>query len=408
MFYRRIAALTAVAAIALAACSPAASTAPSASTGGGTETTAPASAPASAAADKCVVGVSWNNFQQPRWAAKDRPSMQRVITDAGGTFIDFDANLSSTQQLTDVQTLINQGMKVLVLLAADDKVGAAAVKLATDNGIPVIAYDRLIEDASTLYLSFNNTDVGVAEATAMLAKVPPGTTDKPANYVLIKGHPGDANAKTFLPAGWDQAGLKAAVDAGTIKILNNPPDGTFTDDWDTTKAQNNMEAIIDAANQSKQKIDAVLAENDSTALGVANALKAKSYGNVPISGQDGDTANLQNVAAGIQYVDVWKDANQLGKAAGAAALQLCEDPTIANVKLPDGVVDAASAPAKGNAVVDFTTPGGNTVKSLILTVQPVIQDSLQKILDAKWLTKAVLCQKAILPENAANAAAVCK
>jgi len=169
-----------------------------------------------------------------------------------------------------------------------------------------------------------------------------------------------------------------------------------------------MEAIIDAANQSKQKIDAVLAENDSTALGVANALKAKSYGNVPISGQDGDTANLQNVAAGIQYVDVWKDANQLGKAAGAAALQLCEDPTIANVKLPDGVVDAASAPAKGNAVVDFTTPGGNTVKSLILTVQPVIQDSLQKILDAKWLTKAVLCQKAILPENAANAAAVCK
>ena len=109
MFYRRVAALTAVAAIALAACSPAASTAPSASTGGGTETTAPATAPASAAADKCIVGVSWNNFQQPRWAAKDRPSMQRTVTDGGGMFLDFDANLSNTQQLTDVQTLINQG-----------------------------------------------------------------------------------------------------------------------------------------------------------------------------------------------------------------------------------------------------------------------------------------------------------
>jgi len=68
-----------------------------------------------------------------------------------------------------------------------------------------------------------------------------------------------------------------------------------------------MEAIIDAANQSGDKIDAVLAENDSTALGVAAALKNKSYGIVPISGQDGDTANLQNVAAGIQYVDVWKN-----------------------------------------------------------------------------------------------------
>src|SRR4249920_1382304 len=168
MFYRRIAALTAVAAIALAACSPAASTAPSASTGGGTETTAPATAPASVAADQCIVGVSWNNFQQPRWAAKDRPSMQRTITDGGGLFLDFDANLSNTQQLTDVQTLINQGADVIVLLAQDDKAGAGVVKLAADNGIPVIAYDRLIEDPSVLYLSFNNTDVGNAEATAML------------------------------------------------------------------------------------------------------------------------------------------------------------------------------------------------------------------------------------------------
>jgi D-xylose transport system substrate-binding protein len=326
--------------------------------------------------------------------------MQRVVTDGGGLFLDFDANLSNTQQLTDVQTLINQGADVIVLLAQDDKAGAEVVKLAADNNIPVIAYDRLIEDPSVLYLSFNNTDVGVAEATEMLKKVPPGTADKPANYVLIKGDPGDANAKTFLPAGWDQAGLKAAVDAGTIKILADQ----FTDAWDTTKAQNNMEAIIDAANASGDKIDAILAENDSTALGVAAALKNKSYGNVPISGQDGDTANLQNVAAGIQYVDVWKDSNQLGKAAGAAALQLCEGKTIAEVAVPDGVLDAASAP-DNLAVQDFTTPGGNTVKSLILKVQPITQENLQKILDAKWLTKEVLCKNATDP---ATAAPVCK
>ncbi len=394
MLYRRVAALAATAAIVALGCAPAAS--PSASTGGVTET-AP---PASVAPDQCIVGVSWNNFQQPRWAAKDRPSMQRVVTEGGGLFLDFDANLSNTQQLTDVQTLINQGADVIVLLAQDDKAGAEVVKLAAENNIPVIAYDRLIEDPSVLYLSFNNTDVGVAEATAMLAKVPPGTADKPANYVLIKGDPGDANAKTFLPAGWDQAGLKAAVDAGTIKILADQ----FTDAWDTTKAQNNMEAIIDAANQSGDKIDAVLAENDSTALGVAAALKNKSYGNVPISGQDGDTANLQNVAAGIQYVDVWKDSNQLGKAAGAAALQLCEGKTIAEVVVPDGVLDAASAP-DNLAVQDFTTPGGNTVKSMILKVQPITQENLQKILDAKWLTKEVLCKNATDP---ATAAPVCK
>ena len=123
-------------------------------------------------------------------------------------FIDFDANLSNTQQLTDVQTLINQGADVIVLLAQDDKAGAEVVKLATQNNIPVIAYDRLIEDPSVLYLSFNNTDVGKAEAEAMLKKVPKG------NYVLIKGDPGDANASKFLPAGWDEAGLKDKVDCG--------------------------------------------------------------------------------------------------------------------------------------------------------------------------------------------------
>jgi len=324
--------------------------------------------------------------------------MQKAVVDGGGIFLDFDANLSNTQQLTDVQTLINQGADVIVLLAQDDKAGAEVVKLAAQNNVPVIAYDRLIEDPSVLYLSFNNTDVGVAEATAMLAKVPKG------NYVLIKGDPGDANAKTFLPAGWDNAGLKDKVASGDIKILNNPPDGTFTDAWDTTKATNNMEAIIDAANASGDKIDAVLAENDSTALGVAAALKNKSYGIVPISGQDGDTANLQNVAAGIQYVDVWKDANQLGKAAGEAALQLCAGKKIADVVLPSGALDAASAP-DNLAVQDFVTPGGNTVKSLILKVQPITQDNLQKILDAKWLTKDVLCKNAT---DAATAAPVCK
>jgi D-xylose transport system substrate-binding protein len=396
MVNRRVVALIGSAALILSACTGGgATTAPT-----GAPTTAPSGAASpggSGAAGNCIVGVSWNNFQQPRWAAKDRPSMQKVVTDGGGLFLDFDANLSNTQQLTDVQTLINQGADVIVLLAQDDKAGAGVVKLAADNGIPVIAYDRLIEDPSVLYLSFNNTDVGKAEAEAMLAKVPKG------NYVLIKGDPGDANAKTFLPAGWDLAGLKDKVASGDIKIIG-PADGTYTEAWDTTKATDKMEAIIDAANQAGDKIDAVLAENDSTALGVANALKNKSYGNVPISGQDGDTANLQNVAAGIQYVDVWKDANQLGKAAGAAALQLCKDKAIANVKLPDGVVDAASAP-DDLAVKDFVTPGGNTVKSIILKVQPVTQDNLQKILDAKWLTKEVLCKNATDP---ATAAAVCK
>ena len=284
--------------------------------------------------------MSWNNFQQPRWAAHDEPGIKKTVEAGGGTYISADANLSSEQQLTDINTMISKGAKVLIVLAQDNKAILPALKTAADAGIPVIAYDRLIEDPSVLYMTFDNVGVGQAEAAAILNKVPKG------NYVLITGDPGDANASTFLPQGWDKAGLAAKVASGDITILNGPK-GTSTDAWKTEKAQANMEAIIDKANADGKKIDAILAENDSTALGVVGALTAKSYGFPPLSGQDGDPANLNNVALGKQYVDVWKNANELGKAAGAAALQLCNGSKVADVKLPAGSVDPAVAPVAG-------------------------------------------------------------
>jgi D-xylose transport system substrate-binding protein len=375
MLSRRFLALLPVVAVVLAACTPAAS-------GGG-------SAAGSAATD-CTVAVSWNNFQQPRWAAKDKPNIQETVEAGGGTYIDKDANLVATQQLTDVETMIGQGADVLILLAADTTVVGPALQQAADAGVPVIAYDRLIEDPSVLYITFDNVGVGKAEAEAMFEKVPTG------NYVLIKGHPGDPNASTFLPLGWDEAGLKDKVASKDITIVADQ----FTDDWDTQTAQDNMEAIIDKANADDVQIDAVLAENDSTALGVVAALQAKSYDAIPVSGQDGDTANLQNVAKGLQYVDVWKNANELGKVAGEAALQLCENPDVGAVTLPDGLVNADVAPDSLTAA-DFTTPGPdgkpdsgdeNVVKSFILKPQPVTAENLNLILEANWLTKDVLCE----------------
>ena len=379
MLLRRAAVLLPLIAIVLTACAPAAS-------GGSTGPSAAASAAASAG--KCIVGVSWNNFQQPRWAATDKPMMQKTIEDGGGTFIDKDANLKNLQQLTDVDTLIQQGAQVLVILAQDNQAILPAIQKAKDANIPVIAYDRLIEDptGSVLYITFDNVGVGKAEADAMLAKVPKG------NYVLIKGDPGDANAKTFLPQGWDLAGLKDKVASGDIKIIG-PADGTFTDAWDTKKAQNNMEAIIDAANSANTKIDAVLAENDSTALGVAAALTAKNYSPYPpVSGQDGDPANLNNVALGKQYVDVWKNSNVLGQVAGSAALQLCAGKTFGTVSVPDGL-DSSVAPAAGSAAADFKTPAGNTVKSFILKPTPLTADKLDVPIAAHWYaTKDVICK----------------
>jgi D-xylose transport system substrate-binding protein len=392
MFNRKLAALATTAVIAFGACNGTATTAPATSAAAGSPAT-------SAAATGCTVGVSWNNFQQPRWAAHDKPNIQKTVEAGGGTYIDADANLVAEQQLTDVNTLISKGAKVLILLAQDNKAILPALKVASDAGIPVIAYDRLIEDPSILYITFNNVGVGEAEAKAILTKVPTG------NYVLIKGDPGDPNASTFLPSGWDNAGLKAAVASGAIKILG-PADGTFTAAWATQKAQDNMEAIIDKAVADGTKIDAILAENDSTALGVVGALTAKSYGFPPLSGQDGDPANLNNVALGKQYVDVFKNANELGKAAGALALSLCAGTKMADLKLPDGLIDPSVAPTAGLSAQDFKTPGGTTVKSFILQPTPLTADTLQKAIDAGQITKADLCKG--VDATAATAPPACK
>jgi D-xylose transport system substrate-binding protein len=367
MVNRRFAALVGVLAVVIAACStPGASSAPS---GGG-------------AAVDCTVGVSWNNFQQPRWAAHDEPNLKETVEAGGGTYISADANLSAEQQLTDVDTLISQGADVLILLAQDNKAILPALQKAKDAGVPVIAYDRLIEDPDILYITFDNVLVGKAEAEAVLAKVPTG------NYVLIKGDPGDPNASTFLPQGWDEAGLKAKVDAGEITILADQ----FTDAWDTQTAQNNMEAIIDKAVADGTPIDAILAENDSTALGVVAALTAKNYGFPPLSGQDGDPANLNNVALGKQYVDVFKNANELGKTAGAAALELCKGTAMADLTLPEGLIDPSVAPTAGLSAQAFTTPDGTSVQSFILQPTPLTAENLQVAIDAGQISKEDLCK----------------
>jgi D-xylose transport system substrate-binding protein len=398
MSIRRLATISSIAILTLAACS-----------GGGGASTAPSSAAseapsaaasepaasASAAATECTVGVSWNNFQQPRWAALDEPGIKDTVEGGGGTYISADANLSTEQQLTDVTTMLSQGANVLIILAQDTTVIGPAVQAATDAGVPVIAYDRLIEDPGVLYITFDNIGVGRLEAEAILEAVPTG------NYVLIKGDPGDPNASTFLPQGWDEAGLKAKVDAGEITILNGPAAGegawpqdygTYTDAWATETAQANMEAIIDKAVADGTPINAVLAENDSTALGVAAALTGKNYDPYPpVSGQDGDPANLNNVAKGLQYVDVWKQANQLGRAAGAAALALCAGGDMATLTLGEGLVAADVAPAAGLTAQPFETPGGNTVSSFILQPTPLTAENLQLAVDGGQITKDALC-----------------
>ena len=304
-----------------------------------------------------TVGVSWSNFQEERWKT-DEAAIVAALEAAGATYLSADAQSSSSKQLADIESLISQGAEVLIVLAQDAQAIGPAVQAASDEGIPVIAYDRLIEDSRAYYLTFDNVEVGRMQARAVFAAQPTGS------YVMIKGSPTDPNAD-FLRGGQQEI-LQAAIDVGDITIVGE----AYTDGWLPANAQRNMEQILTA---NDNNVDAVVASNDGTAGGVVAALTAQGMEGTPVSGQDGDHAALNRVAKGTQTVSVWKDARELGKAAGEAAAAL------ATGGMPEGYAD-------------WTSPSGTTLQARFLAPVPVTADTLTVVVDAGWITQESLCQ----------------
>ncbi len=307
-----------------------------------------------------VVGVSWSNFQEERWKT-DEAAIKAALAAAGAKYISADAQSSSSKQLSDVESLIAQGADALIILAQDAQAIGPAVQAAADEGIPVVGYDRLIEDSRAFYLTFDNVEVGRMQARAVFAAQPKG------RYVMIKGSPTDPNAD-FLRGGQQEI-IQAAIDSGDITIVGE----AYTDGWLPANAQRNMEQILTATDNG---VDAVIASNDGTAGGVVAALTAQGMEGIPVSGQDGDHAALNRVAKGHQTVSVWKDARELGKAAGEIAVALA----------------GGTAMDKIDGVQSWTSPGGTTMNAIFLAPVPVTRDNLSVVVDAGWIAKDKLCQ----------------
>jgi len=263
-----------------------------------------------------TIGVSWSNFQEERWKT-DEAAIKKALEEMGAKYVSTDAQSSSSKQLSDIESLIAQGIDGLIILAQDSQAIGPAVQSAADNGIPVVGYDRLIEDSRAFYLTFDNVEVGRMQARAVLEAAPEG------NYVMIKGSPTDPNAD-FLRGGQQEV-LQEAIDAGKVKIV----DEAYTDGWLPANAQRNMEQILTAQNN---EVDAVVASNDGTAGGAVAALTAQGMEGIPVSGQDGDHAALNRVAKGTQTVSVWKDARELGHEAGKIAVELARGTAMSDIE----------------------------------------------------------------------------
>ena len=310
--------------------------------------------------DTITVGVSWSNFQEERWKT-DEAAIVAALEAAGAEYVSADAQSSSTKQLADIESLIAQDVDALIILAQDSAAIGPAVQAAADAGIPMIAYDRLIEDERAFYITFDNVEVGRMQARAVLEVQPTG------NYVMIKGSPTDPNAD-FLRGGQQEV-LQEAIDSGAITIVGE----AYTDQWLPANAQRNMEQIL---TENNNEVDAVVASNDGTAGGVVAALTAQGMQGIPVSGQDGDHAALNRIAAGTQTVSVWKDARELGRVAAETAVALA------------GGTEATAV----EGVQQFQTPGGNTVNALFLEPIPITAENLNVVVDAGWITQEALCQ----------------
>ncbi len=307
-----------------------------------------------------IVGVSWSNFQEERWK-KDEAAIKAALEAAGAKYVSADAQGSNEKQLADVEALIAKGAKALIILAQDSSAILPAVNRAKEAHVPVVAYDRLIQDGSVLYLTFDNVEVGRMQARAILAVKPKG------NYVFIKGSPTDPNAD-FLNSGQREV-LKPAMDKGDIKIVGEQ----YTEGWSPETAQKNMEQIL---TKNNNKVDAVVASNDGTAGGAIAALRAQNLSGVPVSGQDGDVAALNRVARGEQTVSVWKDARELGGAAARYAVQMA-----AGTKPAD--IPGAQIWKSGSKKL--------SIPAIFLKPLPITRDNLKAVLDAGWASKAQVC-----------------
>lgn len=314
-----------------------------------------------AASAQDSVGVSWRYFQDERWKI-DEAAMKSVLDKAGISYVGIDAQGDPQKQTADIESLIARGVKVLVVIAQDAKAIIPVIDEAKRNNIAVIAYDAPIDTGDVLYTSFDNVAVGRVMGEALLKAVPKG------NWVAMDGDPAQTIQQVFK-SGQMQA-IQGAIDKGDIKIVAQQN----VEQWKPDVAQALMEQVLTA---NDNKVDAVLAMNDSIANGVAAALSSQNLlGKVGISGQDGDKNVLNRIAKGEQTMTVWKDANALGLTAAKAAVEI----------IKGAKIDAVSGAKAGK------TASGAPQPSIILDPVAITRDNLDLVVKAGWISKDVLCK----------------
>jgi D-xylose transport system substrate-binding protein len=311
---------------------------------------------------KPVVGVILpDTTTSNRYTLYDQPLLQKAFDDAGIKATIQNAHGSSSTFVSDAQTMISQGVKVLLIDPADPQTGISVEQVAKSAGVKVIDYDRVnLGGTADYYVSFDNEKVGELQAQGLLQCL--GNNTSPNIIQLNGGTDVDNNAVLF------KKGAHTILDAKGIK----PKVETDVSKWDNTVAATDFQQ----AYTQDPGVQAVLAANDGIAGAAISTLKA-NHKQIPVTGQDATVQGLQYILAGDQCMTIFKDVSKEADAASKLAIALAKGQ------------DASSA---GQTLVPFQDPKANrTIQAVLLTPEAIFKNTVKDVIAAGALTAAQIC-----------------
>jgi D-xylose transport system substrate-binding protein len=361
----------------LAACTTTPSTggAGSGSAGSGNASSGNASSAQFTAAKGCKnVGILLpESDSSARYEAYDRPLLEKEIKAAvpGVTIQYSNANNNAATQQNQAEAALTKGACILVVDPNDSEQASVIVQQAKASGVPVIAYDRLIQDPDVAYyVSFDNKRVGELQGQYIADQFAAGTLGlkKGASLVMINGAQTDNNALLFREGALSK--LQPLIDSGDLKLVFDQ----YTPNWDNARAQTLMEGVL---TQTKNNVQIAYAANDGLANTVIAALRAQNLnGKVLVTGQDATATGIQNILSGDQAMTVYKPIAQEAKATAE-------------------LVAALSNGADTSSLVNGSTAlqGGGSIPSVLET--PIVVDQknvADTVIKDGFLTKEQVCK----------------
>ena len=342
---------------------------------GGSQSSGSQSTPGGDAASK-TVGIAMPTQSLERWN-RDGAYLDEQFKAAGyNTIVTYSDN-KNEQQVNDIQNMLSQGVDLLIIAAIDGNGLNTVMNDAGAAGIPVIAYDRLImNDNSSYYVSFDNYTVGTLQGTYVKDALDLDNAAGPFNMEFTAGDPADNNAPFFYNGAFDV--LKPYIDSGKLVVPSGQTafDAVATDQWQTDVALDRAQNVLASFYSDGTKLDAWVCSNDSTSMGVTQAVVQDYAGGntVIITGQDGDVANLRNIKDGKQSMTVYK----------AVANEAVVTLDLAKAILDGKTADASLISASGwdfDCTFDtesYETTPGNKCPSFLLVPDVVTADNMEE------------------------------